>query len=109
MRFTIGKKLGLGFTVTCACLIGLALVNAYLANQFKAQANLARHESAVFAMNAKNLQFDTVQVQQWFTDISATRGQDGLDDGFDEAKASADRFKEGLNDFRKMYTAEGKT
>ncbi len=107
MKFTIGRKLGLGFSVACVCLIGIALVNGYLANQFKAQANLARHESAVFALKAKELQFDTVQVQQWLTDISATRGQGGLDDGFDEAKASADRFKAGINDFREMYTSEG--
>lgn len=31
------------------------------------------------------LQIDVIQVQQWLTDISATRGQDGLNDGFTEA------------------------
>ena len=34
-----------------------------------------------------------VQVQQWLTDISATRAQDGLNDGFDEAAANAEKFK----------------
>ena len=34
----------------------------------------------------KNLKLDVVQVQQWLTDISATRAQEGYDDGFDEAK-----------------------
>jgi len=27
-----------------------------------------------------------VQVQQWLTDISATRGKEGFDDGFSEAE-----------------------
>jgi methyl-accepting chemotaxis protein len=35
-----------------------------------------------------------VQVQQWLTDISATRGLDGLNDGFDEAANSAERFRQ---------------
>jgi len=36
----------------------------------------------------------TVQVQQWLTDISATRGRDGLDDGFAEAERYAGVFRE---------------
>ena len=40
----------------------------------------------------KDLKMDVVQVQQWITDISATRGQDGLNDGFDEAAANAESF-----------------
>jgi methyl-accepting chemotaxis protein len=39
---------------------------------------------------------NTIQVQQWLTDISATRGQDGLDDGFDEAQAAYEQFKGNL-------------
>jgi len=35
---------------------------------------------------------DVVQVQQWLTDISATRALDGLNDGFDVAKEFADRL-----------------
>lgn len=35
------------------------------------------------------LKFDVIQVQQWLTDISATRGLDGLNDGFDQAKIFA--------------------
>lgn len=31
------------------------------------------------------VKFNVIQVQQWLTDISATRGLDGLDDGFKEA------------------------
>ncbi|MDH3335996.1 MAG: methyl-accepting chemotaxis protein, partial [Rhodospirillaceae bacterium] len=48
----------------------------------------------------KDLKMNVVQVQQWISDISATRGMDGLNDGFDEAKASADKFNENLNKAR---------
>lgn len=41
--------------------------------------------------------YHAVQVQQWLTDISATRGQNGLDDGFDEAAQSAEKFRQTVN------------
>jgi len=41
---------------------------------------------------SRDVQYNVVQVQQWLTDISATRAQDGLDDGFKEAEASAQAF-----------------
>jgi len=39
------------------------------------------------------LKLAVVQVQQWLTDISATRGLDGLNDGFDEAENNAQDFR----------------
>ncbi len=41
---------------------------------------------------AKNIRADVIQVQQFLTDVSATRGQDGLDDGFDKAAEFAVAF-----------------
>jgi len=63
-----------------------------------------RNELAVLA---QSMERDVVQVQQWLTDISATRGLDGLDDGFDEAAKSYERFLEGLGRFREMYVKAG--
>ncbi|MBD3610194.1 MAG: methyl-accepting chemotaxis protein [Gammaproteobacteria bacterium] len=37
-------------------------------------------------MKSKAFQLSVIQIQQWLTDISATRGLDGLDDGLDEAE-----------------------
>lgn len=39
---------------------------------------------------------NTIQVQQWLTDISATRGQNGLDDGFSEAGTAHGAFRQNL-------------
>lgn len=38
---------------------------------------------------SEELKLSVVQVQQWLTDISATRAAEGFDDGFDEAAAHA--------------------
>jgi methyl-accepting chemotaxis protein len=39
------------------------------------------------------LKLSVVQVQQWLTDISATRALDGLNDGFDEAENNAKKVR----------------
>ncbi|MBR0486769.1 MAG: methyl-accepting chemotaxis protein [Treponema sp.] len=44
-----------------------------------------------------------IQVQQWLTDISATRGAPGYDDGFDEAKQHAEAFTSIVNEFKDFY------
>lgn len=41
-------------------------------------------------MLADELKLSVVQVQQWLTDIGATRAAEGFDDGFDEAAAQAE-------------------
>ena len=40
--------------------------------------------------------YNVIQVQQWLTDISATRAMDGLNDGFDEAEAAAKGLTENI-------------
>ncbi len=52
--------------------------------------------SAGLAVLTKNLQINVIQVQQFLTDISATRGLDGLDDGAQEAAAQASEFQSNL-------------
>ena len=42
---------------------------------------------------AYQLKMAVIQVQQWLTDISATRGMDGLNDGFDEAEKYARQYR----------------
>ncbi len=54
---------------------------------------------------AKELQLNVVQVQQWLTDISATRGLDGLNDGFDEAEKHANVFRAELDQLIKLDQA----
>ena len=39
-----------------------------------------------------SIKVDVIQVQQFLTDVSATRGLNGLDDGFAKAQDFADRF-----------------
>lgn len=49
---------------------------------------------------AGDLKLDVVQVQQWLTDISATRGAKGFDDGFDNAEKYAKDVEVIINDLK---------
>lgn len=63
----------------------------------------AKNVNVEFALLAEKMSRDIVQIQQWLTDISATRGLDGLDDGFNEAEKSYQSFLSGLARFEKTY------
>ncbi|MDX9861516.1 MAG: methyl-accepting chemotaxis protein [Rhodospirillales bacterium] len=55
----------------------------------------------------KDIKLDVVQVQQSLSDISATRGQDGLDDGFLQAEEFADKFAHDVEAAGKLAKALG--
>ncbi|MCP5303953.1 MAG: methyl-accepting chemotaxis protein [Chromatiaceae bacterium] len=50
---------------------------------------LIKDRTSVVIAKSFELKLHVVQVQQWLTDISATRGLDGLNDGFDQAAEHA--------------------
>ena len=52
---------------------------------------LIKDRTSVVIAKSFELKLHVVQVQQWLTDISATRGLDGLNDGFDQAAEHAKR------------------
>ncbi|MCP5334256.1 MAG: methyl-accepting chemotaxis protein [Oceanospirillaceae bacterium] len=51
-------------------------------------------------------QINTIQVQQWLTDISATRAQDGLADGFDQARIAYEGFQTNLQQLSMLDAAQ---
>lgn len=54
-----------------------------------------------------DLQLNVIQVQQWLTDVSATRAAKGFDDGFDEAQKYFDKANITLDRLIKMHGALG--
>ncbi len=105
----IRKKFG-------AIIVAVALFMAFstsitwkLGEKNKALADASRSEALVFAIKAKEMQQAVIQVQQWLTDISATRGAEGFDDGFKVADEQAVVFREYSSDFMQMFTKTGDT
>ena len=106
---TLRTKLIFLCAVPLAGLAICVLVSYALTRTIGQGVTQAKDESAVFADLARNLQLDVVQVQQFLTDASATRLQDGLDDGLKEAEENRKSFLAGLQKFREMYQREHDT
>ena len=77
---------------------------AELAYVHAAADSVATHAIALIR-DAKDVEVDVIQVQQFLSDISATRGQDGLDDGLKEAQKSVDQFGQHVSDALKVAEA----
>ena len=105
----ISHKLLLGFAFPILMLAALAIITYVTAGDVKTRATRAAEENAVFALVAEQMRVDAIQIQQWLTDISATRGLDGLDDGFKQAEESRRAFLSGLTKFRERFTRENET
>jgi methyl-accepting chemotaxis protein len=71
--------------------------------------NVIRIVERIIPLNLaiKEIRYDVVQVQQFLTDYSATRGQDGLDDGPAEAAKYADRLRRDIAEARSHARALG--
>lgn len=103
----VANKLMLGFAVLILIFVMFAVWLQFSLARISADVVHVRDESVVFALYAKDMSKDVTQVQQFLSDISATRAQDGLSDGFDEAKKYHDSFNKNLLKFQELYSAEG--
>ncbi|MDV7338523.1 methyl-accepting chemotaxis protein [Terasakiella sp. A23] len=82
--------------VNSALLLMIAGQSSDAFDEISASSNKIKDKVLPLITVTQDLKVNVIQVQQWLTDISATRGLDGLNDGFDEAKANADEFKANL-------------
>lgn len=102
-----------GFTIKSLLWVAVLLMAVLIAIQSVMSLNQASHidmevktlieKDYPLAKKAHEMKFHVVQVQQWLTDISATRGRDGLDDGFAEAKSNAEDFRRVVADLSLLY------
>jgi len=101
-NLSLVKKFALlGSVFVIVVLITLAILMSSVSRLNESNDYIA--ERAIPILNsAHELKLSVVQVQQWLSDISATRGLDGLNDGFDEAKKNAERFRELITELKKM-------
>jgi methyl-accepting chemotaxis protein len=90
---TLKAKLIAG-TLVFAALIGIqAMIAGRLTSTAEAEVADAGRVQVEAAILGNRIKLDVVQVQQWLTDISATRGLDGLNDGIDVAAEFAADFE----------------
>ncbi len=101
----VGQKILVIEAVVAIALIVLLLVSYASFVELRQRLDEVKNQSVPDAIIAKDMQMQVVQIQQWLTDISATRGQDGLDDGFKEAEKAHAIFLDDLAKLRQSYAS----
>lgn len=89
---TIAKKITAAITVMVLFLLLQAGIMLYGTTQVTHQIESYKQQEQLILQKSYQLKIAVIQTQQWFTDISATRGLDGLNDGFDEAAIQREQF-----------------
>ena len=92
-----------GYFAAILVIVVLSAVIAKNAISFRQIAYSSEMEILPNTLNAKDLQMHVIQVQQWLTDISATRGAEGFDDGYDEAEEHAKGFRQIIQEYKNFY------
>ena len=106
MVMSIGKKCGFIVAFVSILLPVLIIISWVYGTKTKNLAENTRTESATYTLKAKEMQLAVIQVQQYLTEISATRAEEGHSNGFREAEKYALEFKKLSNEFREMFTRE---
>lgn len=70
-----------------AVFLMISIIRIYSStDEMEAKLEVQSKETIPQALNYINLKINVIQIQQWLTDISATRGAKGYDDGYEEAE-----------------------
>lgn len=98
----IATKLYIGFGAVIAITVSMAVISHSSYSKISESSDTAHYELYPILKAANDMKLATVQVQQWLTDISATRAAEGFDDGFDEAAMYAELFNKRLDDLLRL-------
>lgn len=105
-NMTIRRKLLLTFISIFIILGGSEVFSLIQINHYSKTLEDIRDNSIERTLKMERLKLDVVQVQQWLTDISATRAAEGFDDGFEVADEYAVDFRETLHELKALVTKE---
>jgi len=99
---SIKFKSFLSFGVIFLLILFLGIFQQINSNAQKSNAKQVKEKTLQSALLADHLKLSVVQVQQYLSDISATRAQDGLDDGFEKAEEQSKIFYKNLNELKQL-------
>jgi methyl-accepting chemotaxis protein len=109
MKLSIRARILLGFALPIVLFVGFTFwLNAQL-GQVKQSMVTVENEGVKYALLAAAMDKNVVQIQQFLSDVSATRGKDGLDDGFKSAQDNFDALNASLAEFDKHFKLLGDT
>ncbi len=111
---SLAFRLGVLLALVCAAVVGLAWRTldanhrvTRVAERVAEDITILTDRVLVFRDLVGEIRYHVVQVWQWFTDLAATRGRDGLDDGATKALAHARELETRLAEARRVAAVLG--
>jgi methyl-accepting chemotaxis protein len=98
------QKILLGFLIPISVLVVSSVFLAFNISHVQNMSLKIKNTDLVLAKAANDMKFDAAEVQQWLTDISATRGAPGFDDGLKKADVYAVDLRKNFKVFSDYYT-----
>ena len=108
-QLTIKTRILSGFAIPILLFVAFTFWFSGQLTQVRQSMTQVSEQSVQYALLAAALDKNVVQVQQYLSDISATQGKDGLDDGFKKAQENYEEFSAGLARFEKYFAETGDT
>ena len=106
---SIRTRILLGFALPVVLFLAFTVWLGDQLGEMKRVVRDAAGESVEHAVLALRMDKQVVQIQQYLSDVSATRGKDGLDDGFAKAKENYDGLMAAMATLEKHFEAIGET
>ncbi|MEI8171079.1 MAG: methyl-accepting chemotaxis protein [Rhodoferax sp.] len=107
MKFSIKTRILAGFALPIVLFLIFTVWLSGQLTQVKQSMLNASEQSVEYALLATAMDKNVVQIQQFLSDVSATRGKDGLDDGFKNAQENFDGLNAALDKFEKNFAKSG--
>ncbi|MEG0473629.1 MAG: methyl-accepting chemotaxis protein [Solibacillus sp.] len=103
---TIKLRSIVSFSLIVCLVIVLGILQQQNSKTQLAHIQQIKEETLQATLLADEMKLAVVQVQQYLTDISATRAQNNLDDGFEQAAIYSEVFQNNLAQLKTLYPQE---
>jgi methyl-accepting chemotaxis protein len=107
MNLSIRTRILLGFALPIVFFIGFTWWLSGQLSGLKQSMVRVSDEGVKYALLAASMDKNIVQIQQFLSDVSATRAKDGLDDGFKNAHENFDALNAALDQFALHFAQTG--
>jgi methyl-accepting chemotaxis protein len=107
MNLSIRARILLGFALPIALFIGFTLWLGGQLTGVKHSMVAVSEQGMHYALLGARMDKDVVQIQQFLSDVSATRAKDGLDDGFKSAQDNFNTLNTALAEFEQHFAQTG--
>ena len=102
-NLSIASKIAVSFLVPLVLVLSVASWTLIASQRIAVQAEKVRNESHVLANTAQRMDKDVIQIQKWFSYVSATRGKKEQSVGLEKARTHYESFLAGLETFNSFY------